>query len=86
MKKQKEKWMDDGRTIVSMDVPGMPAPFVRRKRKTQNVQELAPVPMMDSSQTRRYMFVATGAGILVALVFIAVMVLFVLFALNVWLK
>ncbi len=42
--------------------------------------------MMDSRQTRRYMFVATGAGLLVALVFIAVMVLFVFFALNVWLK
>ncbi len=86
MKKQKEKWADDGRTIVSMDVPGMPSPFLKRKRKTKNVQELTPVPMMDSRQTRRYMFVATGAGLLVALVFIAVMVLFVFFALNVWLK
>jgi hypothetical protein len=86
MKKQKEKWADDGRTIVSMDVPGMPAPFLRRKRKIQNAQELTPVPMMDSRQTRRYTFVAVGAGLLVALVFIAVMVLFVLFAVNVWFK
>jgi hypothetical protein len=86
MKKQKEKWVDDGRTIISMDVPGMPAPFLRRKRNIKNVQELRPVNMMDSSQTRRYTFVAAGAGLLVALVFIAVMVLFVLFAQYVWFK
>lgn len=86
MKKQKEKWVDDGRTIVSMDVPGMPAPLLPRKRKTQNVHELTPVPMMDSRQTRRYMFAAVGAGLLVAFTFIAVMVLFVLFAVNVWFK
>ncbi len=86
MVKQKEKWVDDGRTIVSMDVPGMPVPFLRRKRKPANGQELTPVSAMDSRQTRRFMLAATGAGLLVALIFIAALVLFVLFAQHVWLK
>ena len=86
MKRQKEKWVDDGHTIVSMDVPGMPAPLLRKKRRTQDAQSLVPVPVMDSRQTRRYMLAATVSGLLVALVMIAVMVLFVLFAQYVWLK
>ena len=86
MKKQKEKWVDDGRTIVSMDVPGMPQPFMRKKRKQAEAQKLSPIATMDSRQLRRYTLVATGAGLLVSLIFVAVMVLFVLFAQNVWLK
>lgn len=83
-KKQKQEWVDDGRTIVSMDVPGMPG---RRKPPAASaVQERVPVPMMDKRETRRYIFAATGAGLLVALVMIAVMVLVVLFAQYVWLK
>ncbi len=84
MKKKKEEWVDDGRTIVSMDVPGIPGR--RRAPALSAAQERIPIPTMDRRETRRYIFAATGAGLLVALVMIAVMVLVVLFTQYVWLK
>lgn len=82
---KKEKWVDDGCTIVSMDVPGMPP---RRTRASAGpvAQDRMPFPVMDSRDTRRYVLTAMAAGLLVALVFVGVIVLFTLFALHVWLK
>ena len=71
---------DDGRTIVNMDVDGMPWYLQKRNQAPQGKEPLSP------EQMRAYRWAAVKAGLLVALVFGAVFALFIAFCDFVWFK
>ncbi len=71
---------DDGKTIVNMDVEGMPW-YLQKKNQAQPGQE-----PMSPEQLRQYRWAAVKAGLLVALVFGAVFGLFIAFCDFVWFK
>lgn len=72
---------DDGRVIAPMNVEGMPW-----HTKADAPASTLSGWMLDKRQTRYAMLGALKASMLVAGVFSLAMILFVLFALNVWLK
>lgn len=74
---------DDGRTIASMDVEGMPWRMPRQPKREVPVQQGEPV---DRKTLRRAMFSAVGAGLLITLVFGAAGAAFILFCTQVWFK
>lgn len=90
MKKNKVKYIDDGRTIANMNVEGMPW---YNPGKSEAVSDAAgssdtskPVEPLSAKET---LYVASGvlkASLLVALVFVVAFTLFILFAVFVWLK
>ena len=71
---------DDGRTIVDMNVEGMPW-YVRGREETDST---APRSALTPEETRRYTWAAVKAGLLVALVFALVFGLFIAFCDFVW--
>lgn len=96
---------DDGRTIVDMNVEGMPeySPFfIRRHRKTRTRRvigedgtmieeqvegsEIRPQEEMSKKDVFRSICSATLAGLVVALVFSAGIILFTLFCTGIWFK
>ncbi len=77
---------DDGRTIVPMDVDGMPwhlqyarDPFRRKDTDPDR-------PPMAKDDRRAYVLAAVGAGLLIAAVFAVGYGLFLLFCRFVWLR
>ena len=73
---------DDGRTIVNMNVEGMPW-YVPEREDTAPGRQAEP---MTKEESRRYTWAAVKAGLLVAFIFGAVFALFILFCCYVWLK
>lgn len=78
---------DDGRTVVSMNVEGMPwyqpegiDPLL------SDGQERKPGDGLTKRQIRMYTLSALKAGLLVALAMIAGMVLFIAFCVYVWFR
>lgn len=81
MKKSNLPEGDDGRTIVNMDVDGMPWFMQKQNRPTPgNGDGLTP------EQMRMYRFAAVKAGLAVALIFGAVFGLFIAFCDFVWFR
>lgn len=85
MKKQKGALPpeDDGRVIANMNVEGMPwyqpeAPKEEGRRASLNE--------LDRREMRSWVWGAMKAGLLMALVFSAFLVLFTLFCTKVWLR
>ena len=73
---------DDGRTIVPMDVDGMPGFFRREDRPvTPNGDD-----GLTPEQRRAYRFAAVRAALAVALIFGAVFALFIAFCDFVWFR
>ena len=72
---------DDGKTIVNMDVEGMPW-YLQSKNAAQGEGREPLTP----EQMRAYRWAAVKAGLAVALVFGAVFALFIAFCDFVWFK
>ncbi len=71
---------DDGRTIVNMDVDGMPWYLEKRNQAQPGREPLSP------EQLRAYRWAAVKTGLLVALVFGGAFALFIAFCDFVWFK
>lgn len=90
MTKKKNKplpdW-DDGRTVCSMDIEGMPW---RRERspllsgKKEKAAGDRPEESMSADQLRTYTFGAVKAGLLIVGIFSAALILFTLFCTKIW--
>jgi hypothetical protein len=82
---------DDGRVICNMDVDGMPWHDKRVRRERREQQRAIAAGQTDREQmtkaeARRFTFHAVLAGLLIAAVFSAAWVLFVLFCTQVWFR
>ena len=79
---------DDGRTIVPMNVDGMPW-YTRGVDSPPEEKTQTPPPKrpeMSKDETRGYIWAAVKAGLLIASVFVVVYFLFILFCTRVWLR
>ena len=83
-RKPKEIPGDDGRTIVDMNVDGMP--WYVPKRKADAEAEGENPYQMTKDELRAYKWAAVRAGLLIVLVFGAVFGLFIAFCDFVWFK
>ncbi len=84
MKKKREKFVDDGRTVANMNVEGMP--WYDRKTeelKKRNASQ-SELPALDRKGRLALMGGVIAAGLLIGAVFAAVMFLFLLFCVKVW--
>jgi hypothetical protein len=83
---------DDGRVICDMDVEGMPwhdRQVRREKRAERRAQKKvrgSQGVQMTKSEARRFTWYAMLAGLTIALVFSAVLILFTLFSTQIWLR
>jgi len=89
-RRKRDEWVDDGRVIADMGVPGMPGmfgrskkrrfdPFGERKRKQEPVE-------LTRREKRSIGLGAASAYLLFALVIIAFFGLFLLFCAKVWFR
>lgn len=83
-KRKKEEYVDDGRTIVNMNVEGMPW-YHRPSIDAKGDSGHTPEPMTPEEQ-RRYTWAAVKAGLLIVLVFAVVFGLFIAFCDFVWFR
>ncbi|MDD4311475.1 MAG: hypothetical protein PHW41_03240 [Eubacteriales bacterium] len=83
---RKEDWEDDGRTIVNMNVEGMPG--YRRDLDTMTVvrapEKKRPKEQLTSRETRMILFASMKWAFLFSAGFSLIMVLFILFCIKVW--
>ena len=83
---RKEDWEDDGRTIVNMNVEGMPG--YRRDLDTTTVartpEQKRPKEQLSSRETRMILFASMKWAFLFSAGFSLIMVLFILFCIKVW--
>jgi len=79
---------DDGRVICNMDVPGMRwhDRSVRRERFARRFAPASQGDQMTRSEARRFTWYAMLSGVLIASVFAATWLLFILFCTQVWFK
>jgi hypothetical protein len=93
-RKPKEYDDDDGRVICDMDPVSnidltgkvWPNRDDRHEAKEETNTQISTGPQLTRSEARRFTLNAMLAGLVVALVFSAVWVLFTLFATQVWLR
>lgn len=84
MKKKKDAFQDDGRVIAPMNVEGMPWYAVSRSPEPDSkIDTQHPEYKKD---TRKYILTALLAALAIGAVFAIAALLFLLFAVNVWLK
>ena len=82
----KEDWEDDGRTIVNMNVEGMPGyrrdlddhTFSREPEKKRHKDQLS------NRETRMILFASMKWAFLFSAGFSLIMVLFIIFCIKVW--
>ena len=86
-KRRKERWVDDGHTIVNMNIDGMPgyhaAPpqtNIGSKQETTRSQE-----RLSPREERMVLFAGMKWALLFSLGIVAMLVLFILFCTKVWL-
>jgi hypothetical protein len=82
---------DDGRVICDMDVDGMSWHDKRIRREKREQRRAIATGQTDreqmtKSEARQFTFHATLAGMLIAFVFSAAWVLFILFCTQVWFR
>ena len=77
---QKEQTEDDGRTIVNMNVEGMPWYMP----SSRGEQDDGPHEQMTREEVRAYKWAAVKAGLLIVLSFGAVFALFIAFCDFIW--
>ncbi len=87
-RKQNQFDDDDGRVICNMDVDGMVwhDQRIRRAEREEKVKKIPERERMTKSETRRFTWNAMLAGLVVALIFSGVWVLFTLFATKIWFR
>lgn len=90
-KRKKEKWVDDGRVIANMNVDGMRDTFYQRKRR-KRFDEFGEAPEKPESvkltrgERRAISRGVRRAYIAALLIFIALLILIMLFVSQVWFK
>ena len=77
---------DDGRVICNMDVPGMPWHDRQIRREKRAVRRSGSGDQMTRSETWRFTWNAMLSGMVIALVFSGVFVLFTLFCTQIWFR
>lgn len=80
---KKDEWVDDGKTIVNMNVDGMP--WYRPELPDEPEEGFKPISL-SQEEGRAAMWGALKAALLVAGIFILGFFLFLLFCDNIWLK
>ena len=84
--KGEDAWEDDGRTIVNMNVEGMPG--YRRDLDTTTFarapEQKRPKEQLSSRETRMILFASMKWAFLFSAGFSLIMVLFILFCIKVW--
>ena len=84
MKKKREEFVDDGRTIASMNVEGMPW----YDKKTEEIKRMnaskSDLPELDREGKSALLWGVIAAALLIGLVFAGAIFLFLLFCVNVW--
>ncbi|NLI52946.1 MAG: hypothetical protein GX417_01320 [Clostridiales bacterium] len=89
-KRKRDEWVDDGRIIANMDVDGMPYTFrrgARRNRDAFGQKKIKSEPIeLTKKEKRSISWGAASAYVLVAVVFISVFGLFLLFCSKVWFR
>ena len=80
-KRRKEDWVDDGHTIVNMDVDGMPG--YHAALPPTNIAR--PQERLSPREERMVLFAGMKWAILFSLGIIAILVLFILFCTKIWL-
>lgn len=87
-RKRRDDFADDGRTIVPMNVDGMP--WYTRNVRDPLERDASPGrggrPPMSRDERRGYVWAAVKAGLLIAAVFAAGYALFLLFCVFVWFR
>ena len=78
------EWEDDGRTIVSMDVEGMPWHSAGKKTRQKETPGRTKTETLTREESRYYTWGALKAALLVVGVMCAGLVLFILFCQFVW--
>ena len=73
---------DDGRTIVNMNVEGMP--WYHRSLEDQGSQSTGGQTQMTPEEQRMYTWAAVKSGLLIVLVFAVVFGLFIAFCDFIW--
>lgn len=88
MKKNKEKFVDDGRTIADMNIEGMRWYNPAKSAPTKETPADSPESKepLGLKETFAIMRGVLGAGMLIALVFVVVFLLFILFCVFIWFK
>ena len=86
-KRRKEDWVDDGHTIVNMNVDGMPGYHVASSPTIiASKQETArPRERLSSREERMVLFAGMKWAFLFSLGIVAILVLFILFCTKIWL-
>ena len=86
-RRKRDDFEDDGRTIVPMDVDGMPW-HIEGVRDPFRKKDAPPSdrPPMSRYERRGYLWAAVKAGLLIAAVFAVGYALFLLFCRFVWLR
>lgn len=79
MFKQHQPFEDDGRTIVSMDVEGMPCHRPQNSTPSGAAQ-------MTNRETRQVIFAALKAALAMVTAISVALVLFLLFCTEIWFK
>lgn len=77
---------DDGRVICSMDVDGMRLHDKQVRRDERSARRITTADQMTRAEARRYNWYSVLAGLLIASVFSATWILFVLFCTKVWFR
>ena len=84
MKKKRDEFVDDGRTIANMNVEGMPW----YDKKTEEIKKMnaskSDLPELDREGKGALMWGVIAAALLSGLVFAGAMFLFILFCVKVW--
>ena len=86
-KRHKESWVDDGHTIVNMNIDGMPG-YRAAPPQTNNAhkQETArPQERLSPREERMVLFAGMKWALLFSLGIVAMLVLFILFCTKIWL-
>ncbi|MEL7645342.1 MAG: hypothetical protein AAGU04_03615 [Anaerolineaceae bacterium] len=77
---------DDGRTIIDMDVDGMPWHARRVRRERREATQAQHPDQMTKAETRAYTSSALLAALLIWVVFAAAWALLILFCTQIWFR
>ena len=82
--KPEDEYEDDGRTIVNMNVDGMP--WYRADRHEAGERSGQPGQGMSDDELRQYKWAAVRAGLVIVLIFGAVFAAFIAFCDFIWFR
>ena len=86
-KRQKEDWVDDGHTIVNMNIDGMPGYHAAPSQTNVGSKQVTTRPQerLSPREERMVLFAGMKWALLFSLGIVAMLVLFILFCTKVWL-